>query len=199
MSQSNDKTVPQIAGLPLHREWALWYDNPRTKTDDVSWKDNLKNCGEFSTAEGFWQVFNNVIPASQTPIHSNYHIFRAGVDPMWEDPANSEGGKWVLTMQKRDSKNGKCDEWWMFTVLALIGESMDMTGDEICGAVVSIRKGQDKIALWLKGCNKDVCIKVGARWKKALEVSEKTTLKYSSHKDATASGSSFKNQVLFEL
>jgi len=102
---------------------------------------------------------------------------------MWEDPANSEGGKWVLTMQKRDSKSGKCDEWWMFTVLALIGESMDVTGEEICGAVVSIRKGQDKIALWLKGCDKDVCIKVGARWKKALEVSEKTTLKYSSHKD----------------
>ena len=60
---------------------------------------------------------------------------------------------------------------------------MDMHGDEICGAVVSIRKSQDRIALWLKSCNKDACIQVGLRWKKALEVSNKTSLKYQSHKD----------------
>jgi hypothetical protein len=49
--------------------------------------------------------------------------------------------------------------------------------------VVSIRKGQDRITLWLKSCEKDSCIKVGARWKKALEVSNKTNFKYQAHKD----------------
>ena len=41
----------------------------------------------------------------------------------------------------------------------------------------------DRIALWLKSCEKDSCVKVGARWKKALEVSNKTNLKYQAHKD----------------
>lgn len=174
---------PSIAGLPLHRRWVLWFDNPRTKPDDVSWKDNLKKCGTFSTAEEYWQVFNNIKPASQLPIGSNYHIFMEGVEPMWEDPGNSRGGKFVLTMQKRDSKAGKCDEWWIFTTLAVIGETMDMHGNEICGAVVSIRKSQDRIALWLKSCDRENCVQIGLRWKKALEVSNKTPLKYQSHKD----------------
>jgi len=198
MTNSNT-SPPEIAGLPLHRNWVLWYDNPRLAPPDSDWKDNLKKCGAFSTAEGFWQVFNNVKPASQLSLNSNYHIFREGVQPMWEDKTNLNGGKFVLTMPKRDSKSGKCDEWWLFTVLALIGETMDLSGDEICGIVVSIRKNQDRIALWLKGCERDICVKIGARWKTALELSSKTTLKYQSHKDAAASGSSFKNEVLFEV
>jgi len=188
-----------ISSIILHREWVLWYDNPKMAAPDSQWKDNLHKCGTFSTAEGFWQIFNNVIPASSLTCNGNYHIFRRGILPMWEDPENMNGGKFVLTMPKRDSKAGKCDEWWLYTVLAVIGETMDMTGDEICGAVVSIRKSQDKIALWLKSCDKCTCVRIGARWKKALEVSIKTSLKYQSHKSATESGSSFKNEVIFEV
>ena len=73
-------------------------------------------------------------------MNSNYHLFKEGIEPMWEDAANKEGGKFVLTIPKADSKAGKTDEWWLFTVLALIGETMDASGEEICGCVVSIRK-----------------------------------------------------------
>jgi translation initiation factor 4E len=71
--------------------------------DGQTWKENLENCGTFSTVEEFWQIYNNVKPASQLAIGSNYHIFMEGVEPMWEDPGNSKGGKFVLTMQKKDS------------------------------------------------------------------------------------------------
>lgn len=195
----NINTPSSIPGVNLHRKWVLWYDNPRDMIEGQTWKDNLKHCGSFSTAEEFWKIFNNVLPASKLTSGSNYHLFMEGVEPMWEDPQNINGGKFVLTMYKKDSLAGKCDEWWLFTVLAVIGETMDMSGDEICGAVVSIRKSQDRIALWLKSCDRGACTQVGLRWKKALEVSSKTSLKYQSHKDAAASGHSFKNQILFEL
>lgn len=120
-------------------------------------------------------------------------------EPTWEDKSNKKGGKFVLTIPKKDVKAGKSDEWWLFTVLAMIGETMDASGDEICGSVVSIRKGQDRIALWLKSCNRKACTEVGARWKKCLEVSNKTSLVYQAHKDAAKSGRSFKNQVKFEV
>jgi translation initiation factor 4E len=178
MSSNND-----LASLTFHRKWVLWYDNPRDMTEGQTWKENLKYCGTFSNAQEFWQIFNNVLPASKLTIGSNYHVFMEGVEPMWEDPQNIDGGKFVLTMHKKDSMAGKCDEWWLFTILAVIGETMDMSGDEICGAVVSIRKSQDRIALWLKSCDREACTQVGLRWKKALEVSSKTSLKYQSHKD----------------
>mmetsp|Transcript_11916 Transcript_11916/g.22561 ORF Transcript_11916/g.22561 Transcript_11916/m.22561 type:complete len:194 (-) Transcript_11916:277-858(-) len=192
-------TNESIAKTPLHHTWVLWFDNPRLAPEGTSWRENLKECGKFDSVEQFWEVFNNVKPASQLATNGNYHIFREGIEPMWEDKGNVNGGKFVLTIPKKDSKEGKCDEWWLFTVLAVIGETMDMSGDEVCGTVVSIRKSQDRVALWLKSCNREPCMEIGERWKKALEVSNKTRLKYQSHKDAASSGRSFKNEVLFEV
>uniref|UniRef100_A0A7S2JX99 mRNA cap-binding protein n=1 Tax=Leptocylindrus danicus TaxID=163516 RepID=A0A7S2JX99_9STRA len=196
MTTPNSNTTES---LPLHNKWVLWYDNPRQAAPGASWKENLKYCGEFDTAENFWRIFNNVKPASQLSTNSNYHIFKKGVEPMWEDPMNAKGGKWVLTIPKKESKAGRCDEWWLHTVLAVVGETLDETGDIVCGCVVSIRKSQDRIALWLRSNQFDLAVKTGQRWKRALEVSSRTVLKYQSHQDAAASGSSFKNEVKFEV
>lgn len=29
------------------------------------------------------------------PPHRDIHLFKKGIKPMWEDPANKKGGKWV--------------------------------------------------------------------------------------------------------
>jgi len=173
--------------MPLHCKWTLFYDNPRLAPQGTDWKDNLKTCGEFDDVGDFWRIYNNVKPASSMALNSNYHLFRQGIQPMWEDPANINGGKFVLTIPKKDSKNGRCDEWWLYTVLAMIGETMDLHGDQVAGAVVSIRKSQDRIALWLKSSDPSICIPIGERWKKALEFN-KTPLKYQFHKDGTNEG-----------
>jgi len=191
--------TPEIAKTPLHKKWVLWFDNPRLAPEGSSWRENLKECGTFDGVEALWEVFNNVKPPSQLSVNGNYHIFREGIEPMWEDKQNVNGGKFVLTIPKKDSKEGRCDEWWLFTVLAVVGETMDMSGEEVCGTVVSIRKSQDRVSLWLKSCDRQRCSQIGERWKKALEVSNKTKLKYQSHKDAAASGRSFKNEVMFEV
>lgn len=183
---------------PLHNTWVMWYDNPRIAPEGSDWKDNLKHCGEFATAEEFWSIFNNILPASSLTIHSNYHVFRQGVVPMWEDPQNKLGGKFVLTIPKKDSKAGRCDEWWLYTLLSIVGETLDINGDQVCGAVVSIRKSQDRIALWLKSSDQKVCVEIGERWKKALELN-KTHLTFQLHNDAAVSGHSFKNETKFKV
>jgi len=169
----------------LNSRWTMWFDNPRLADPEKEWKDNLSNCGSFDTIEDFWRMFNNLLPASQLAVGANYHVFREGVIPMWEDPVNKEGGKFVLTMPKKDSKSGRCDEWWLYTVLAIIGETLDLDGNEICGAVVSIRAKQDRIALWLRSNDKTRCSYIGARWKKCLEMN-RTILKFQEHKAGTS-------------
>lgn len=187
------------ATTPLHGTWTIWFDNPRLAPPGSDWKENLKQCATFATIEDFWHCFNNLKPASQLTSNSNYSIFRKGIEPSWEDKANCDGGKFVLTINKKDSKKGKLDEWWLFTVLAVLGETMDAKGgDQVNGAVVSIRKSQDKIALWLKTSDRDTCVAVGERWKKALML-EKPMIRYQTHKDAAASGRSFRNEIHFEV
>jgi translation initiation factor 4E len=184
MSTDEGATDPTDPPVELNANWTMWFDNPRMADPEKEWKDNLTNCGSFDTIEKFWRIFNNLKPASQLPVNSNYHVFREGVIPMWEDPANKEGGKFVLTMPKKDSRTGRCDEWWLYTVLAIIGETLDADGDEVCGAVVSIRKNQDRIALWLKSNDQSRCTLIGARWKKCLEMN-RTILKFQEHKAGT--------------
>lgn len=183
---------------PLNGKWTMWFDNPRLAPQGSDWKENLKQCGTFDTVELFWRMFNNLKPASQIGMNSNYSVFRYGIEPAWEDPANVNGGKFVFTMAKKDSKNGKVDELWLYTVLAMVGETMDVSGVEVLGAVVSIRKSQDRIALWLKGSERDVIVAIAERWKKALTL-EKQTVRYQTHKDAAASGRSFRNEIVFEV
>ena len=192
------KQPPLVLCHSLHNRWVIWYDNPRIAPEGSDWKDNLKLCGEFSTVEQFWSIFNNIKPASTLAVNSNYHVFRHGVQPMWEDPQNKLGGKFVLTMPKKDSKAGRCDEWWLYTVLSILGESLDINGNQVCGAVVSIRKSQDKIALWLKSSDQKICVEIGKRWKKVLEL-DKTQVTFQLHNDAASSGHSFMNATKFKV
>lgn len=50
-----------------------------------------------------------------------------------QDEANQKGGKWIVRLRK-----GLVSRCWENLVLAILGEQF-MVGEEICGAVVSIR------------------------------------------------------------
>lgn len=54
---------------------------------------------------------------------------------MWEDEANVNGGKWVLTMKKNLVLLERC---WNWLAMALVREELEQ-GDEIFGTVVSLR------------------------------------------------------------
>jgi len=48
-----------------------------------------------------------------------------------------KGGKWIVRLKK-----GLASKYWEELILAIIGEQFDV-GKEICGAVISIRGGED--------------------------------------------------------
>jgi len=114
--------------------------------------------------ENFCRYFNWLKPPSRLERNSNYHLFKSGIKPMWEDEANANGGKWVLTMKAQPQLLDRC---WSWLAMALVGEELD-EGDEICGAgmrvlvaqpstfhifacaVVSLRSKVDRIQLWTR-------------------------------------------------
>eukprot|EP01027_Heterolobosea_sp_BB2_P009541 GEZU01014053.1.p1 GENE.GEZU01014053.1~~GEZU01014053.1.p1 ORF type:complete len:203 (-),score=25.40 GEZU01014053.1:1153-1761(-) len=134
---------------PLQTEWTLWYDRAQSKTNTKNWGNNLNVVYSFDTIEDFWSVFNHIAPPSRLHGGSNYHLFREGIEPKWEDPTNKKGGKWVLTFPKKGKNTTNIDTLWLHAVLACIGEGFE-PGDEICGVVVSVRADKDRLALWTK-------------------------------------------------
>lgn len=81
-------------------------------------------------------------------------------------------------------------------MLSLIGETLQ-DDDDICGAVVSVRKAQDRIAIWSATADaEDRQRAIGRGFRQALvDFGKNEVLKYQSHADAAASGSSFQNEV----
>lgn len=206
VTYNNNKTKTTVlATLPatkialaLHSKWSIWFDHPKLAPAGSDWKENLKLCGTFQTVEGLWRIFNNLKPAASMRVSSNYSVFRYGVEPSWEDPTNCDGGKFVLTIPKKEGKAGRTNECWLLTILAIVGETMDVSGNQVNGAVASMRKHEDRIALWTKSSEKKVCTSIGTRWKKVLCL-EKISLKFINHRAAAATGRSFRNDSQFEV
>ncbi|KZT18922.1 translation initiation factor eIF4e [Neolentinus lepideus HHB14362 ss-1] len=162
---------PQTPGLrikapehPLENKWTLYHDQksavpftPATAQvegtfshtappESGDYEAGLTVVGEFDTVESFCRHFNWLKPPSKLERNSNYHLFKSGIKPMWEDEANAKGGKWVLTMKNNPALLDRC---WSWLAMALVGEELD-EGDEVCGAVVSLRSKVDRIQLWTR-------------------------------------------------
>lgn len=95
---------------PLQNTWTMWYDAPQTGND---WEDKLQVIHSFSTVEDFWRLFNSLAAPSMLPLGSNYHLFKSGVKPTWEDSYNQNGGKWTVLLPRAVSCT---DNAWLYAV-----------------------------------------------------------------------------------
>ncbi|KAF7318049.1 hypothetical protein HMN09_00312600 [Mycena chlorophos] len=143
---------------------------PSAHTETGDYEAGLTVVGEFSTVEEFCRYFNWLKPPSHLERNSNYHLFKSGIKPMWEDEANANGGKWVLTMKNNPQLLDRC---WNWLAMALVGEELEEGQDLICGAVVSLRSKVDRIQVWTR-IKDDVerLNAIGKKLVKLLDVSE---------------------------
>jgi translation initiation factor 4E len=153
---------------------------------------------------------NNITPASELAQKSDYHLFKSGVRPEWEDPQNKHGGKWAYSFKDRKAVN--IDNVWLHVMLAAIGETLEDEEDgEVMGVVVNVRKGFYRIGLWTKSTGKpfpgggdgnaaggrgrtpemgkEVLQKIGRRFKESLGLKEGEQVEFTGHTDAAHAGS----------
>lgn len=92
-------------------------------------------------------------------------LFKKGIEPRWEDPANATGSEFVSSGY---FPSDIFDAFWENLVLGLIGESMD-EADAICGCRVvdqtrkATPKPTYKIELWMRTAEDAVCSKIKRR------------------------------------
>lgn len=191
---SSDTLAPvedeQYVKHPLHNDWSWWF----FKNDKShNWQDNLKFITTFSSVEDFWAVYNHIQPVSQLPTGCDYSLFKTGIEPMWEDPANRKGGRWLLQTERK--QRTALDSYWMEVLLLLVGETLGEDADEVCGAVVQVRNKGDKLAIWTRSALKmEVVLRIGAKFKEALNLPPSVVIGYQSHEDtSTKAGSMTKN------
>lgn len=135
--------VPGPKEHPLKSTWVIWYRPPTPKYSD--YEKSTIPLASISSVENFWTIYSHLKRPSLLPTVSDYHIFRKGVRPVWEDEANKKGGKWVVRLKK-----GVADRYWEDLLLAIIGDQFAEASDEVCGAVLSVRSGEDVLNVWTR-------------------------------------------------
>lgn len=94
---------------------------------------SLHFVGRCASVEQFWSLYCHLVRPSSLKPFRELHLFKSGIKPMWEDPCNAKGGKWVIRLRKN-----RIDRAWENACMAMLGEQF-LVGPEICGIVLSTR------------------------------------------------------------
>ncbi|PLN77670.1 IF4E-domain-containing protein [Aspergillus taichungensis] len=162
----------------LKSTWVIWYRPPTPKYSD--YEKSTIPLASIHSVESFWSVYSHLKRPSLLPTVSDYHIFKKGIRPVWEDEANKKGGKWIVRLKK-----GVADRYWEDLLLAMVGDQFAEAGDEVCGAVLSVRSGEDVLSVWTRidgGRN----IKIRETIKRLLGFPADTNIVWKSHDDSIA-------------
>ena len=80
------------------------------------YENSIKHVSTVRTVEEFWETYNYLRRPNDLPTTTDYHFFRDGIKPTWEDSSNAKGGKWIVRLPK-----GLASRYWEEVILALIG------------------------------------------------------------------------------
>uniref|UniRef100_A0A1X7VIC9 Uncharacterized protein n=1 Tax=Amphimedon queenslandica TaxID=400682 RepID=A0A1X7VIC9_AMPQE len=194
LDEFQHQTIGQIVGGTKHHPFQLYIE---TREENESfYKYNEEGTINYNAVVKLTIVFNN---------SSNVNYFIEGIEPMWEDKTNKDGGRWLLNINKRRRKCGVLDNVWIETLMCLIGEVFDDSSDDICGAMVQNRTKGDKISIWTRVAkNKEHVYRIGyCFWnshvykeKIKIHIFEPFTIQYESHLDVVTRSS---NRTLFTI
>lgn len=94
---------------------------------------SLHFVGRCASVEQWWSLYSHLVKPTALKPYRELHLFKSGIKPMWEDPGNAKGGKWVIRLRKP-----KIDRAWENVCMAMLGEQF-LVGPEICGVVLSTK------------------------------------------------------------
>ncbi|XP_076239908.1 eukaryotic translation initiation factor 4E type 2 isoform X4 [Calliopsis andreniformis] len=133
----------------------------------------------FASVEQFWSLYSHLVRPSELTTHTDFHLFKVGIKPMWEDEANQKGGKWIVRLRK-----GLVSRCWENLILAMLGEQF-MVGEEICGAVVSIRFQEDIICVWNKTASDyATTARIRDTLRRVLHLPASASMEYKTHNES---------------
>lgn len=179
---------------PLQCPHAFWFSRrPQGKPQaSANYADNIKLVGKFASVEQFWGFYSYLVRPGDLTGHSDIHLFKDGIKPMWEDEANKHGGKWIVRLRK-----GLASRCWENLILAMLGEQF-MVGSEVCGAVISVRFQEDIISIWNRNAaDQATTTRIRDTLKRVLNLPQNTIMEYKAHQSSLKDNSSFRNTDVF--
>lgn len=178
----------------IQNKYTFWFRGgtaSAAKTAVINYQESIRKIGSFQTVEHFWRIYDHLKRPNEFRVTTEYHLFKEGITPTWEDPQNKLGGKWMVRLKK-----GIASRYWEDVVLAVIGEQFDV-GPEICGAVISVRNNEDIISIWNKTAdNAEAVNKIRDQLRRIWKLPSIIPIEYKRHQDSLVDKSSYRNPTM---
>jgi translation initiation factor 4E len=163
-------------------------------TPSNPYESSIKQVATVHTVEEFWSVYDFLVRPNDLPTTTDYHFFRKGIKPTWEDSANAHGGKWIVRLKK-----GLASRYWEEVILALIGcQFTGIPANEVCGAVVSIRYSEDIVSVWNRTNDREITDRLRDGIKRVLQLPSFVHMEYKPHETSLQDKSSFRNTQVWK-
>ncbi|KAG0088607.1 Eukaryotic translation initiation factor 4E type 2 [Podila epicladia] len=190
---NGSETQPPTGDIhPLRFNWVFWFMHRSPGSKILNYESSMKKVATFGSIEDFWGVYSHLKRPHELPNVSDYHLFKQGVRPVWEDSTNINGGKWIVRLKK-----GLASRYWENLIMAVIGDQFEV-GSEICGIVLSIRGGEDILSIWNQSAHEGrTNLKIRDTLKRILGLPADTIMEYKTHNDALKDNTSFRNTDVF--
>ncbi|KAI1135100.1 translation initiation factor eIF4e [Hypoxylon sp. FL0543] len=176
ISETSTQQGSALSAHPLRDTWVFWYRPPITKANGyIEYDKTLHAMMAVKTVEEFWLAYSHLKRPSSLPTVSDYHLFKKGIRPIWEDDENKLGGKWVLRLKK-----GIADRYYEDLLMACVGDQFGDEAEEVCGVVLSMRNGEDVLSIWTRSTGQKV-LKIRETMKRVLNCPPDTRIEFKSH------------------
>ncbi|XP_055380845.1 eukaryotic translation initiation factor 4E type 2 [Condylostylus longicornis] len=176
-----DKLAPLEIGPhenKLQYSYCLWFAKKGThRATDYS--KSLHFVGRCATVEQWWSLYCHLVRPTALKTYRELSLFKHGIKPMWEDPANAKGGQWVIRLRKN-----KIDRAWENVCMAMLGEQF-LVGQEICGVVLTTKYPEDSLSIWNRTATDQVSTnRIRDTLRRILNLPLNTPMEYKTHCDS---------------
>jgi len=169
-----DQGLLEEQSCKLNYTFIFWFsyfkENKQKQIND--YEDNLRKIGSFNTAEEFWGYYQHIRRPDSLPKGCEFLLFKEGIKPLWEDPANAGGGRFVLHIKKIFST-----KTWEDILLAFIITEENF--DKLNGVVINVRGWEVLLSIWTKELKAEEELEKYKKWiRSALGMTENIKIDY---------------------
>eukprot|EP00670_Eutreptiella_braarudii_P014926 CAMPEP_0174328976 /NCGR_PEP_ID=MMETSP0810-20121108/15513_1 /TAXON_ID=73025 ORGANISM="Eutreptiella gymnastica-like, Strain CCMP1594" /NCGR_SAMPLE_ID=MMETSP0810 /ASSEMBLY_ACC=CAM_ASM_000659 /LENGTH=374 /DNA_ID=CAMNT_0015443277 /DNA_START=27 /DNA_END=1148 /DNA_ORIENTATION=+ len=176
LSFVDNKQSSKRSNGQLTETWCFWRDlwnveNGKAQMSELVYLD----CASFE--QDFTNLQQSISIDTLSP-HASGHIFRQGIRPAYQDPANRSGGHWRIGATNSQS----ADALWQRLATAVIQDEFPNEAG-LCGMTL-MRKQRGRFALrvWFNSCANESVKAAKAFLGGALNKSDYTGIKFCPHK-----------------
>lgn len=130
---------------PLNENWVLWFHAPKDENWDL---ESYKKIMTIETIEDYWKC--HLLLTERMAPEGMFFLMKDGIDPIWENTENKNGGCWSFKFNKKNVYND-----WIRLSSLIVSENITKTNsnEEINGISISPKKSFCIVKIWNK--NKD--------------------------------------------